>query len=492
MTQPIRILIAALGGEGGSVLAGWIANAAIADGYVAQSTSVPGVAQRTGATTYYLEIVKADGRRPVLALSPTPGQVDLLIATEALEAARQVAYGLVSPDRTKVVASTHRFYSIHEKIALGDGRADTAALDAMVRHFAHQVLTTDVARLAQEQQTQTNAVLLGLASQVLPLSADAFRAAIRGDGRSVGSNLRGFEAGRGLANSPEPDLRASAALAPSPITKDGAYDLTGIPIECHTIVLEGIRRLTEFQSAAYAQRYVDHVRRFSAMKPATGAFLTVLARHLAVRMSSEDVVRVAQLKLRQSRIARVTAEARARPGEIVRITEYLKPGWGELLSMLPTPVARAGLKCVDAVGAGTLSFPLRVHTTGIRGQILLRLLAAMRPLRPSSLRAREERRWLNEWLALIERVLPGDPQAALEIVETARLVRGYGETWERGNRNWRTIVDHVITPLLADSPRVGQLGDAILQARLAAQADDSGKRLGAMVGALNSVQSTIA
>jgi indolepyruvate ferredoxin oxidoreductase beta subunit len=72
-------LIAALGGEGGGVLAGWIANAAVASGHVDQPTSIPGVAQRTGATTYYIEILPHAGNgaaRPVLALSPSPGEVD--------------------------------------------------------------------------------------------------------------------------------------------------------------------------------------------------------------------------------------------------------------------------------------------------------------------------------------------------------------------------------------------------------------------------------
>ena len=54
--RPITILIGALGGEGGGVLAEWLVETATAAGHVAQGTSIPGVAQRTGATTYYVEI----------------------------------------------------------------------------------------------------------------------------------------------------------------------------------------------------------------------------------------------------------------------------------------------------------------------------------------------------------------------------------------------------------------------------------------------------
>jgi len=75
--RPITVLIAALGGEGGGVLADWIIAAATARDYPVQSTSIPGVAQRTGATTYYVEIFPAKiaelgGKRPVMTLTPAP------------------------------------------------------------------------------------------------------------------------------------------------------------------------------------------------------------------------------------------------------------------------------------------------------------------------------------------------------------------------------------------------------------------------------------
>jgi indolepyruvate ferredoxin oxidoreductase, beta subunit len=50
--RSIRIAILAMGGEGGGVLADWIVDMGEENGYLAQMTSVPGVAQRTGATIY--------------------------------------------------------------------------------------------------------------------------------------------------------------------------------------------------------------------------------------------------------------------------------------------------------------------------------------------------------------------------------------------------------------------------------------------------------
>src|SRR6266446_5564753 len=130
--RPITIAVVALGGEGGGVLADWIVDLAQHGGYLAQATSVPGVAQRTGATIYYVELfpkaaAQAAGRAPVLALMPVPGDVDIVLASELMEAARAVERGFITPERTLLIASTHRVFAMTEKIALADGREDAAA-----------------------------------------------------------------------------------------------------------------------------------------------------------------------------------------------------------------------------------------------------------------------------------------------------------------------------------------------------------------------------
>src|SRR5450756_2733845 len=109
-TRPITLLIAALGGEGGGVLTDWIVSAAAKAGYPVQSTSIPGVAQRTGATTYYIGIFpvparELGGKRPVLALTPGVGDIDIAVASELLEAGRVVASGFVTPERTYLILS---------------------------------------------------------------------------------------------------------------------------------------------------------------------------------------------------------------------------------------------------------------------------------------------------------------------------------------------------------------------------------------------------
>ena len=188
--QPIKIAILAMGGEGGGVLADWIVDLGEHNGFIAQTTSVPGVAQRTGATIYYVELfpkasADAAGLQPVLALMPLPGDVDVVLASELMEAGRAVQRGLVTPDRTTLIASTHRVYAIAEKIALGDGRSDALALRAQAEAAAQCFIGWDMAEAAQRSYSVISAVLFGALAGcgVLPFTREQ---CLRTSRRAVG------------------------------------------------------------------------------------------------------------------------------------------------------------------------------------------------------------------------------------------------------------------------------------------------------------------
>ena len=116
----LKIAIMAVGGQGGGVLAGWIDRLARQQGYACQATSVAGVAQRTGATIYYIEMAPAGDAVPVFSLAPTAGDVDILIAAEMMEAGRAVMRGFVTPDKTTLIASTHRALAVSAVASGGD------------------------------------------------------------------------------------------------------------------------------------------------------------------------------------------------------------------------------------------------------------------------------------------------------------------------------------------------------------------------------------
>ena len=478
--EPIRLLIAALGGEGGGVLAGWISEAASESGLVVSRTSIPGVAQRTGATTYYIEMVPASGGlRPILSLNPAPGQVDILMATELLEAARMVQIGFVTPDRTAVIGADRRVYATDEKVAMGDGRADEERLRETMQRFSKQLVLADMMAVAQRSGSQLNVVMLGVLAglKALPIEDEVFRATIRADGRAVEANIRGFDAGLAMATARPRAPTAQVTLTPR---AERAGERSGFPAEAQAILREGVARLTDYQNAAYAKRYLARLQRFAGKPGADGAFIRELARHLAVRMSVEDVIRVAQLKLRDERIARVAAEGRARGGDIVDITEYLKPGPEEIFGLLPPALGKWALARVRPDRA----WPLKVRTTRLSGFLRLKLLSGLRFWRPRTLRQAEEEAWVERWLALVDKTLAVDPEAAREVVATAALVRGYGDTYKRGLTNWSRIMDEVVAAGLQGRPPHGQFADAVMQARLAASKDPEGEALARTIAAI--------
>jgi indolepyruvate ferredoxin oxidoreductase, beta subunit len=491
--QPIRLLIAALGGEGGGVLAGWISEAAAGSGLVVSRTSIPGVAQRTGATTYYIEIAQSSGSvAPILGLNPAPGQVDILVATELLEATRMVQAGFVTPTRTLVVAADRRVYATDEKVAMTDGRASEDQLRDALERFSKRLVLADMATAAAESGSPLNVVILGVlaALKVLPIKAETFHSTIRAEGKAVDANLRGFEAGLALATgeagaravqSPRhPGSRGAAESIRDLPQMPGEETLSSFPAEAHAVLAEGVARLIDYQNEAYANRYLERVRHIAGLPLADGELVRELARHLAVRMSVEDVIRVAQLKLRDARLARVIREAQARLGDIVDITEYMKPGPEEVLGLLPPRLGRWVLARVRH----DRSWPLKVRTTRFSGFLRLKLLAGLKFWRPRTLRFAEEEAWIDRWLGLVQRTLAFDAAAAREVIATAALVRGYADTYKRGLANWSRIMEAVVEPGLSGSLPRAQFGDAVLQARLAAVKDPEGEALAKTIAAI--------
>jgi indolepyruvate ferredoxin oxidoreductase beta subunit len=152
---PYGILIAALGGEGGGVLADWLVQCALRHGLPVQATSIPGVAQRTGATSYYIELLREPNTElagPVFGLAPVPGCVDVVVASELLEAARMVERGFVT-GRTTLLSSTHRVYTTLEKMHMADGRQDPRRMVDAARALARQAVLFDMEALTVQTGT---------------------------------------------------------------------------------------------------------------------------------------------------------------------------------------------------------------------------------------------------------------------------------------------------------------------------------------------------
>jgi indolepyruvate ferredoxin oxidoreductase, beta subunit len=500
----ITIAILAMGGEGGGVLADWLVDLAEQNGYYAQTTSVPGVAQRTGATVYYLEMfpeaATPAGRMPVMALSPVPGDVDIVIASELMEAGRALQRGLVTADRTTFVASTHRVYSMTERTAMGDGRVSSDKLLAGGRAAARQFVSADFAQLAEATGSLISPALYGAlaATGRLPFTRAQFEDTISRGGVGVKSSLKAFAAGFDAATSTLAQALAQQAIAaaghssaatPAPATPVPPVGprLAALRERItrefmphnHATLTAGILRLADYQDVDYAASYLDLLQPLASQQGDTG-LLDDTARHLALWMSYEDTVRVADLKTRRSRFARVGGEVKVSAAQHLGIHEFLHPRIEEIADTLPaglgrwllaTPWARALVEPFTRKGRV-------VQTSSIRGYLLLYLIAAMRPMRPKSLRFGVEQQRIQAWLAEITRLATPQPALALEVARAQRLVKGYGDTHARGWGNFSLIMDKL--PQLQAMPQ----GPAQLKALVdAALADDSGQALQTLLAA---------
>lgn len=491
--RPITLLICALGGEGGGVLAEWLVDTATRSGYAAQSTSIPGVAQRTGSTTYYFEmfpepIANLGGRKPVFSLYPVPGALDVLVSSELLETVRHIGNGMANPERTLVVSSSSRTLTTAEKLHLADGRAAGDNLLEIVRAHSRGARIFDMSAVAQEAGTVPSAVLFGsiAGSGVLPLARDAFEQTIRQSGRGAEQSLRGFARAFEMVSSGrdmEAHDRQAAIKDPSPSLP---AELAAVfPSPTHDMLAAGYARMIEYQDRDYAALYVQRLTRILEAERATDAagrggfdITRETARALALWMAFDDVVRVANLKCRASRFARVRQEIKAQDGELVRIYDHFKPGVPELAGLLPAGWAAAAIRWDrrrQQDGHKPFALPLKIGVHTVSGFLALRVLAGMKWLRRRGSRFAQEQAMIERWLSGIEKATSQDWSLGQEVALCGRLIKGYGSTNDRGKENLLHILEHVAAG--AGFTDAQLRAEAVRAARVAALADDAGREL---------------
>jgi indolepyruvate ferredoxin oxidoreductase beta subunit len=492
--RPITLTIAALGGQGGGVVADWLVAVAKAEKYLVQATSVPGVAQRTGATIYYLEFfpesaLPGDGRRPVMALMPSPGDVDVVVASELVEAGRAMQRGLVTADRTTLIASTHRAYTVSEKSNLADGRADSNTILAEARRQARRFVAFDMAELAEQQGAVISSVMLGALAGAagLPFSLESYREAIRAGGIAVETNLAAFDASVKRAKTGAVNGATETAVqrvaGTSLLPGRFATRVASFPEAARATIAHGVERLIDYQDEAYADVYLARLEGLTGYEPATrtdAALTDAVARGLALWMSFEDTIRVAQLKTRPERVAAIERRLRVRPDQVAEVSEFVRPRVEEICGTLPANVGRrllaspAWRRRIERHTAGR-----RIRTSTITGFAMLKTLASLRRWRRGTLRYAHEQEHIAQWLGTVAALAKVDYDLAVELAKCQQLVRGYGDTHERGFTNHQRITS-------AARALAGRTDAAVTIGRLrrAAAADELGTALDRELAAL--------
>ncbi|NWJ44644.1 MAG: indolepyruvate oxidoreductase subunit beta family protein [Chloroflexi bacterium] len=523
--QITTILVGAIGGQGGNVLVEWLFLAADLSGFRAQSVSLPGLSQRGGATSYYMEIASlpennkienpiAELEKAVFGQHPFPGMVDVLLGQELLELGRLVQQGYASK-RTTVVANSQRFYTTSEKMPAFDGRYPTEKIVEAVAQMSGAYSIIDVPQIARQHglgDLSSNALMLGALSVlpgVLPIPVEAYRNAIQQFGLAVEMNLKAFEVGRSYqieelqreANAtqakPEPaqdPLPRSLAALPKPLfNANGAADsgepvpakprrtinlipvahssgnraekkdvaalierhsnelplkwkadfraLTAeiqaqFPEKLHWALIEAAYQCADYQNLAYARRYLKEVARVFKLDSETHAWkLTeAYARVLSMRTTYEDAVRVASLKIQHGRFSRIRQEMKVADGQVLVLTDYLKPDAPEIYGIFPNALVSPMLLLGKLTGIGTWAekkyFTLQLHPqpNTFSGYLTFAFLTWFKPLRPVSHRANREWKQIGNFTRDVEKFALLDYELAMLVVESGRLVKGYGDT----------------------------------------------------------------
>ena len=238
----------------------------------------------------------------------------------------------------------------------------------------------------------------------------------------------------------------------------------GLPDAAVPIASEGIERLIDYQGAGYAQLYVDRLKRFVGRRGVDDVMFREIARLMALRMSYDDPIRIAQIKLAELDAGSGTPGAQT--GDEVR-----KFRWDELVGALPATVADPLLGILGWLGWLHRPVSIRFSTAGRFGVRRLKIEAGLRRWRLFSVRYGTERAWVERWLHMIDRSLTKQLQAAPEIVQTATMIEGYGDGYRQGVADWHLIIDGLAKPTFDGALALPDLAGAIKQARAVALPD---------------------
>lgn len=490
----IKLACLAVGGQGGGVLTGWIEDLARANGYEAQATSVAGVAQRTGATVYYVEMAPKAAKKPIFSLMPAAGDVDIMITAEMMEAGRSIIRGFVTPDRTTLITSTHRALAVSEKMVPGDGIASSEEVLAAAEVAARRFIAADFDQLAIKSGSVISASLFGAlaGSGALPFPREAFEAAIRASGKGVEGSLRAFAAGFAAAQGavaeqpPKPAKTGAEVTGPARLMAAWQELKAGtarLPEPAREMATLGLRKVVGFQDIAYGREYLARLQTLAAKDRAPFEFTREAAKYLANAMAYDDIIRVAGAKTKAGRSARIAGEMGAKPGKLMQVTEFLHPRAEELVSLLPAKMGARWAANKDRMALVDRLFNKgrRLRTDSLRGFLMLYVMAGLKGWRRKTLRHHDEVRHREAWLARAEAALAKDYALGVEVIRCRRLVKGYSDTHARGLSKF----DRVLAAIDLVAGRE-DAADWARRLREAALKDEEGKALDGAIATIKS------
>jgi indolepyruvate ferredoxin oxidoreductase, beta subunit len=375
------------------------------------------------------------------------------MASEFMEAGRSILRGIVTPDRTTLIASNHRSFAIGEKIVPGNGIADKGAVSSAIGVAAKNEIIFDMNGLAIENGSVISAAMFGAlaAAGVLPFERESYLSVIRSGEKGANASVRTFEAAfqRAQGNVPaaatpapaDTAVAAPALSAPDPVLINLVTRLKReLPQPAVAMASAGLRKVVDFQDAAYGAEYLDILGSVFAADGKSGgadrnyAFTETAAKYLANAMTYDDVIRVADLKTRSGRRARIARELELSDDQVLHTTEFMHPRLEEVMGILPAGLGRWLDTKPRLVGwlDRRINRGRRPKTYSLPSFLALYVVGGLRWMRRRSRRHEVETAHRDKWLKAATDAVSKNYQLGVEILQCRRLVKGYSDTHTRG------------------------------------------------------------
>lgn len=466
----VKILIPAVGGQGGGVLTEWLYQSFLIEGYEVQTVSLPGLAQRTGSTVYYIEAYKSDnsGKKIIFSQHPVPGEIDIILAQEFLELGRILEQGFGSKN-TKIVSSTHRVYSTLEKLPVSSGIFSDEKLKAIATEFSCEFIGVDAIKVAENNEMNelaVNAILLGVLSQskFLPFEISTFTKSIEVAGIAAEMNLKAFYIGcnlnlkdRKIESLEGKDLFDKIVNSIGVKVKESDKKIlqnlvvNKFPNHLKELILEAIIRLYDYQDIGYSKEYIkiiDDIYMLDKNNPDNDLKLTeIVIRNLALLMSYEDGIRVAELKIRSSRFKKIKEDMSITENQIFRVTDYLKPDAEEIYGLLPNIIVEPALKLFSNPNSeekNKTMFGQKPETTSFLGFFRLLLLSKFKFLRKYSYRYKKEHANIKKYLVYIKKYSVIDYELGCLVAKSGSIIKGYGKVRRRTINTFHRSLENIV------------------------------------------------
>lgn len=292
-TDGVSVMVAGIGGTGVITVGAIIGMAAHMEGKACSIYDMTGLSQKNGAVYSHLRIA-ADSAQ-LTAQRIGAGEGDLILAFDLLASLTGDSAQTFSKGRTCLVGNSAiqptAAFQFNRDLNIDASQVESTIVARTGEENAWFVDATNLASRLMGDTIASNMFMTGYAAQLglLPVSLRALEKAIELNGIAVEFNLKALSLGRLFAHTPD------KLLAVLPTDVEGEHEDKTLD----ELIEHRVEHLTQYQSKAWAKRYLDCINDVKSAETAllgeAGELSKAVAVNLAKLMSYKDEYEVARL-----------------------------------------------------------------------------------------------------------------------------------------------------------------------------------------------------